>query len=189
MKYIVFLSLSIIFLFSCNNGNRNVTAEKDYTIETIQVMYYPAFIGSSVFTYNAVTSKISIQKMGYLTVFEVLPPPSASQKEKFEAVESSPMLYPKNTSYHIDNKFTMILDTIIKNFQPDDYNNMYKYSYDGIYNSILIVYSNDSIKEFTMGNNGTDNQYKLVESFIEMSLQQESDTTNLKYLKALKSYY
>lgn len=190
MKYLLFLIFSIILLFSCNQEKRHVNAKKDSGIESIQVMYYPSFIGSAVFTYNVVTNKLNIQRIGLKEQYPPPPPPPEESNGSYEFYDASSILTAENKSYKVDiisSKY--ILDSIMNKFQQDDFQDMFMNVDDGIFNSVLIVYSDNSIKEFDMINNGTINQYKLVKNFIEIPLQQESDTTNLKYLKELIDYY
>ena len=184
MKNILILSiLFIVFLLSCSRSSKNnielneiTVAKENPVVDMIQIEFWPSFETSSRLTFLVNERKIAFQRIGMRDKGGIEPLDGSDYIKTFS---------PASFCFTLDDNEFEKIDSILNEFTSVDYNDQFEDVYDGIWMSVSITYSNDSIFDFELFNSTTQNQDLLIRSLLNYCIDQNTDSLTLEYLKKI----
>ncbi|AQW89225.1 hypothetical protein HZP42_18650 [Elizabethkingia anophelis] len=188
MKKILFILFTLMLLLSCNNKVKENIQEEPVPI-LIAVGYYPTF-HQSIETIIDLKSKYILFYSPGSFLLEPPPPPSKNkelyqeEKNKYQQyLAMHPKPIPFKTS--IEEKDIQKVREILNSFQKEDFDDKDTPTIDGMSINIVVVYSNDKIKQMRPLNNPTLKQEELYKEILNLLMLKNTDKNNSIIIKNL----
>lgn len=177
MKTNIFIALLIVFFVSCQNTQSTSTKE-DGAIEKIVIHFYPAFIVRSEIIFDSSDSSVIFQHLGGKTLHYWNDVSNSFANEKA----------PTSFRYKLNkDNYTYLTDSI--HYSEDDFIDRQVDANDGIFNTILYISNDGTLRDVDLRNDLTKNQYLLITNLINASIANAPDSLTSNYLNKLIKYY
>lgn len=163
--------LLIISLFICGPVKSQISEEP--AISKIVIQIFPAFYTHSQIIFDARNFEMVFDMIGDVIFIK--------EDRNFDI---KPFYYKFNSA-----ESEYINDTILSEFDTEDFSDAYLGVTDGIGIDILFVFSDDNLKKIELSNNSTTNQRTLISFLLETMITNCSDSTTIAYSELINRYY